>query len=675
MIDFNGAPLQGEWGNSTIDVDGIRDRLHADVKGFVEHIYSGRAFCTKTDARIGSVEGEPGESLSISLRTGQWYDFATGESGDLIDLYRLWAGYPAARDVDFVLSLKEIARDFLGDSIEFEPRFWKPSTQDRIKQQKEKLGDKPRSEDIELGAPVGIWTYVDADGKIIAKVERYEPDGTPESKTYRPFCHKKQDDGTTRWGMGAPEIRPLYNLPALIDAKHVVLVEGEKCAAALIGQGIIATTAMQGAKAPVDKTDWSVLAGKKITIWPDNDTSGLEYAKAVSIVLRDMRCEVLGVDIPAGKKKGWDCADCILEGGDVHPLLAKARPVFDEKVKSRFYAYDLNEVSMRPRPKYLIDGMLVERTISMIWGPPGCMKTFVALDMALCIATGMAWHGKAVVSGPALYIAAEGSFNVGQRAYGWWKNRGKDLREMPNFKMIPIAVSITHKPDFDALLAQLQAMPAMPSIIILDTLARTFGEGNENTQEDMNKYVATIGRIIELTGAHVMVVHHSGVGEAARERGSNVMRAATETVLKIDRDGERIDVVSKQPSGRQKEALEAETVMLRAAQVSFIWPADNEEMTTIVLNDVEDDEADSVAATRKARQTGDGSSLRPGLQKKVYDYLKSTGKSASREEIRTACRISIDSISPTISRLLKKGLIVEDGRNVPDGVVFYKVSE
>jgi hypothetical protein len=470
-------------------------------------------------------------------------------------------------------------------------------------------------------------------------------------------------------------VRPLYNWPALLGAKEIVLVEGEKCAAALIGQGIIATSAMQGAKAPIDKTDWSPLAGKKVTIWPDNDKPGLEYAKGAADALRNLRCEVLGVDIPPGKKAGWDCADCVLEGGDWKAILKTARPVFDTKAKNRLYAYDLREISMRPRPKYLIDGMLVERTMSMIWGPPGCMKTFVALDMALCIATGMAWHGRAVVSGPALYVAAEGSFNVGQRAYGWWQTRGKDLKEMPNFKMIPIAVSITHKPDYDALIAQLQAMPVMPAIIILDTLARTFGEGNENTQEDMNQYVAAIGRIIELTGAHVMVVHHSGVGEASRERGSNVMRAATETVLKIDRDGDRIDVVSKQPSGRQKEAPEAENVMLRAAQVSFIWPADNEEMTTIVLNDVEDDDADSVAATRKARQTGDGSSLRPGLQKKVYDYLKSTGKLASREEIRTACGISPDAIGQTISRLLKKGLIVGDSRNVSDGSVLYKVAE
>jgi putative DNA primase/helicase len=62
--------------------------------------------------------------------------------------------------------------------------------------------------------------------------------------------------------MAPPDPRPLYNQPGMAAASHVVLVEGEKCAQALIAIGVVATTAMHGANAPVDKTDWSPLAGK-----------------------------------------------------------------------------------------------------------------------------------------------------------------------------------------------------------------------------------------------------------------------------------------------------------------------------------------------------------------------------------------------------------------------------
>lgn len=77
----------------------------------------------------------------------------------------------------------------------------------------------------------------------------------------------------------APDPRPLYNLPGLVTARDVVLVEGEKCAQALIAAGICATTAMNGAKAPVHKTDWTPLAGKHVIIWPDRDATGWEYAE------------------------------------------------------------------------------------------------------------------------------------------------------------------------------------------------------------------------------------------------------------------------------------------------------------------------------------------------------------------------------------------------------------
>jgi putative DNA primase/helicase len=55
--------------------------------------------------------------------------------------------------------------------------------------------------------------------------------------------------------MAPPDPRPLYNQLGLLKAEQVVLVEGEKCAQSLIEQGLVATTAMNGARAPTDKTD------------------------------------------------------------------------------------------------------------------------------------------------------------------------------------------------------------------------------------------------------------------------------------------------------------------------------------------------------------------------------------------------------------------------------------
>lgn len=113
------------------------------------------------------------------------------------------------------------------------------------------------------------------------------------------------------------------NQPGMANAAQVVLVEGEKCAQALIDAGIVATTAMHGANAPVDKTDWSPLTGKAVLIWPDRDKPGWEYAtQAAQAILSagTQSCHVLYP--PEEAAEGWDAADAIAEGFDVATFLA-----------------------------------------------------------------------------------------------------------------------------------------------------------------------------------------------------------------------------------------------------------------------------------------------------------------------------------------------------------------
>ena len=98
-------------------------------------------------------------------------------------------------------------------------------------------------------------------------------------------------------------------------------MEGEKCADALYGVGLTATTAMNGAKAPLDKTDWSPLEGKSVVIWPDNDDAGKEYGKKVSEHLKGKVAEVVLIELPADKPQKWDAADAVAEGMNVKDFI------------------------------------------------------------------------------------------------------------------------------------------------------------------------------------------------------------------------------------------------------------------------------------------------------------------------------------------------------------------
>ena len=145
-------------------------------------------------------------------------------------------------------------------------------------------------------------------------VYRYDPPG--QKKQFRPWDAKRRK-------MAPPDPRPLFNQPGIKDAAQVVLVEGEKCAQALIDVGVVATTAMHGANAPIEKTDWSPLSGKAVLIWPDRDKPGWDYAaQAAQAILSAgaKSCHVLYP--PEEAAEGWDAADAIAEGFDVATFLS-----------------------------------------------------------------------------------------------------------------------------------------------------------------------------------------------------------------------------------------------------------------------------------------------------------------------------------------------------------------
>lgn len=580
VLDLNSAKrisqLEAEQRVGRVDAADIRARLHANPKAFVEWLFSGRAFCTRNEARIGNVRGDPGSSLSIALAgpdVGLWHDHSTGEGGDLIGLFMAYMGW---HNRNFQLALKEIARDFLGDPVIIERPPWQRTVRDHIEEKRQTLGDKPRPDMQELGAPVATWKYYDTGGNVIASVVRFEPDGTPQSKTYRPWCFKTVE-GNQKWMMGAPVLRPLYRLPEIVHAATVVLVEGEKCAEELAKIGIEATTAMQGAEAPVEKTDWSPLNGKTVVVWPDNDAPGIAYAKRVVERLLAIGCKVRLVAPPQGSADKWDAADCIAEGGDPRALIDAAALV-DASPTPRIKLLDIDQFeSLRP-PTWRIKDILPEQGLTILWGRSGDLKSFVGVDIGLCVATGAPWHGHEVKKGLVVYIAAEGSTGLAKRALGWWRTRGKD-HPKPYFKLIPHSLALTGD-DFQPLLDAVT--PLKPALIIVDTLARTFGTGDENKQADMSAYVTAADRLREATGANILVIHHSGVHEDKRERGSNVLRGAADTVIKVSRKGDKLSLINNAPEGKQKDAEEFATIRLRTQKIAYTH--NETEHSTLILN-------------------------------------------------------------------------------------------
>jgi AAA domain len=274
----------------------------------------------------------------------------------------------------------------------------------------------------------------------------------------------------------------------------------------------------------------------------------------------------------------------------------------------------------------------------------------VALDMAMCVAGGIPWHGKLIKQGLVVYLAAEGSHGLGRRAIGWRRTRGRDLPK-PAFKLIPHSVALTGE-DLEPMVEAILALDQRPVLIIIDTLARTFGAGDENKQADMNAYVTAADRLREATGANVLIVHHSGVHEDKRERGSNVLRGAADTVIKVSRKDDKLDIINHGPEGKQKDTEEFKTVKLRTAKVAF--EQGGQEQSTLILNLREDDGS--------AEPEGEVGGERLGTnEQKIIDALKKADEPLGFTRLKAMTGIgNSGSIARSLDRLVEKELVSVD---------------
>ena len=117
------------------------------------------------------------------------------------------------------------------------------------------------------------------------------------------------DGDAWRW-KAPPAPRPLYWARQLPGAP-VLIVEGEKAAdaAALLFPTSSVCTWPSGCKA-IAKADWSPLAGRRCTLWPDADAVGRDaMAKLAPRLLAAGVPQVRIVQPPADVPDGWDLAD------------------------------------------------------------------------------------------------------------------------------------------------------------------------------------------------------------------------------------------------------------------------------------------------------------------------------------------------------------------------------
>lgn len=203
---------------------------------------------------------------------------------------------------------------------------------------------------------------------------------------------------------------------------------------------------------------------------------------------------------------------------------------------SGYYLTPAVDYLAQPAPiRWLVKGWIPERSVVMLYGESGAGKTFVALDIAASLATGAAWMGCATRQGAVVYLAGEGNYGLRQRVASWAKERGQ--RELGRLFVSNRGIDIDHKEAAAEILrAVREASVGDVSLLVIDTLNRHMA-GDENKAQDVRGLLGSCAVVAAALGCAVMIVHHTGHGEATRdrERGSSALRAAMDASMQVRR--------------------------------------------------------------------------------------------------------------------------------------------
>lgn len=298
-----------------------------------------------------------------------------------------------------------------------------------------------------------------------------------------------------------------------------------------------------------------------------------------------------------------------------------------------------------PRPtKWLVRGHLEAGCLAALIGEPGSMKSFLAIDMGLCIASNTPWHGLATPNpGPVFYLAGEGFHGLGKRIKAWITAHGADPAAVPFFVSSSPAqlLDAAHACEVADAVASLAEQHGPPRLVVVDTLNRNFGPGDENSSADMTAFVAALDTLKARFGCAVVVVHHSGLTDKGRARGSTVLKAALdfEYLLALKRDA-RVLTCSKCKDHEPPQPLAFEP-----EEVGTGWtdPATLQEITSCVLRltDLPEDDGSvkltgpqqiALDALRDVCEAAGGPAHVNEWRRRAYELGISAGESSARKK-------------------------------------------
>jgi RecA-family ATPase len=222
--------------------------------------------------------------------------------------------------------------------------------------------------------------------------------------------------------------------------------------------------------------------------------------------------------------------------------------------RDRFQLKAFDDIEIDTGPEWLIKEVLPSHGLAVIYGEPGCGKSFLCLDMALAVARGRPWAGRASRQGTIVYITPEGVSGFKKRIVAYRQHHKPPpgtpfyLIDDPVILAPPRVLGATS--DVGPLAFRIKEQVETVSAIFVDTLARAMIGADENSTADMGVLIENCTRLAAELECLVVLVHHTGKDSSKGARGSSALKGASDLEMLVSiTDGVRNARLTKSKDG------------------------------------------------------------------------------------------------------------------------------
>jgi hypothetical protein len=297
-------------------------------------------------------------------------------------------------------------------------------------------------------------------------------------------------------------------------------------------------------------------------------------------------------------------------------------------------------IASAPLQHWLVEGLWSEQAVGILGGEPKCYKSFLALDLAVSVASGAPCLRRFAVqrSGSVLLFPAEDSLAVvRQRLEGICSAAGVSFQSLAVEVITAPTLRLDTPKDRERLSNTVQAR--QPCLLILDPLIRLH-RLDENDASQIAVLLSYLRQLQRAFHVAVLVVHHARKdANAARPgqalRGSSELHGWGDSNLYLRRHGERLTLSTEHRAAPSQDHIALELTQAGRA---------------LALSVVADSCAQGVPASE------------PSALQRVQQILAGLDQPVTVQQLRKLCGLRTATVCSVLAQLTASGMVSRDSR-------------